>query len=147
MSINSISKNIGLDNKTIKNYLLILYETGLIELLNKNRAGSNLLKNTEKMYLDNQDLYSAIIEEIGYEAETGTIREIFFLKMLKNSGHKVYHNESGDFSIDSRIFEIGGKHKDKKQIKDTLETSYLVKDEILYGNKKEIPLYLFGFLY
>ena len=147
LNINSISKNIGLDNKTIQNYLMILYETGLIELLNKNKAGSNLLKNTEKMYLDNQDLYSAIIEEIGYEAQIGIIREIFFIKMLKNSGYKIYYNEVGDFAVDNHIFEIGGKQKDKKQIKDAIEKSYLVKDDILYGNKKEIPLYLFGFLY
>ena len=38
-----------------------------------------LLKNTEKMYLDNPDLYSAIIEEIGYKSQIGTIREIFFI--------------------------------------------------------------------
>jgi len=147
LNINSISKNIGMDNKTIQNYLMILYETGLIELLKRNKAGSNLLKNTEKMYLDNQDLYSAIIEEIGYEAQMGTIREIFFIKMLKNSGYKIYYNEVGDFLVDNKIFEIGGKKKDKKQIKKELYKSYLVKDDILYGNKKEIPLYLFGFLY
>ena len=67
--------------------------------------------------------------------------------MLKNSGYKIYYNEVGDFAVDNNIFEIGGKQKDKKQIKDTIEKSYLVKDDILYGNKKEIPLYLFGFLY
>lgn len=147
LNINSISKNIGLDNKTIQNYLMILYETGMIELLTKNKSGSQLLKNTEKMYLDNQDLYTAIVEEIGYEAQLGTIREIFFIKMVKNSHNKIYYNEVGDFSVDNKIFEIGGKKKDKKQIKTELEKSYLVKDDILYGNKNEIPLYLFGFLY
>ena len=45
---NSISKNIGLDNKTIQNYLNILNETGLIELLAENKSGSNLLRHTEK---------------------------------------------------------------------------------------------------
>ncbi len=147
LNINSISKNIGLDNKTIQNYLLILYETGMIELLYKNKAGSSLLKNIEKMYLDNQDLYTAIVEEIGYEAQMGTIRAIFFIKMVKNSNNKIYYNEVGDFSVGNRIFEIGGKKKDRKQIKTELENSYLVKDDILYGNKNEIPLYLFGFLY
>ncbi|WP_319562980.1 AAA family ATPase [Marispirochaeta sp.] len=147
LNINSISKNIGLDNKTIQNYLMILYETGMIELLNKNKSGSSLLKNTEKMYLDNQDLYTAIIEEIGYAAQIGTIREIFFIKMVKNSNNKIYYNEVGDFSVNNKIFEIGGKNKDKKQIKGKLDNAFLVKDDILYGSKKEIPLYLFGFLY
>lgn len=147
LNINSISKNIGLDNKTIQNYLNILKETGMIELLGENRAGSNLLKQTEKIYLDNQDLYNAIIEEIGYESKIGTIREIFFIKMIKNSGHKIYYNKTGDFEVERTIYEIGGKNKNLKQIKEKLGNAYLVKDDILVGSRYEIPLYLFGFLY
>jgi len=144
---NSIAKNIGLDNKTIQSYLNILKETGLIELISKNKSGSNILRQTEKMYLDNPDLYQSIIEEIGYESKIGTIREIFFIKMLKNSGNKIYYSETGDFEVNNTIFEIGGKSKSKKQIKNNLDNAYLVKDDILYGNRLEIPLYLFGFLY
>jgi len=147
LNINSISKHIGLDNKTIQNYLGILNETGLVELLSENKSGSSLLKHTQKIYLDNPDLYSAISEEIGYDAQAGTMREIFFLKMIKNSGNHIFYSRIGDFQIDNTLFEIGGKNKTKKQIKNNLDTSYLVKDDILYGNKLEIPLYLFGFLY
>jgi len=137
----------ALDNKTVRNYLNILQETGLIELISKNKSGSNLLKQTEKIYLDNPDLYASIIEEIGYESKIGTIREIFFIKMLKNSGNKVFYNKTGDFKVNNTIFEIGGKNKTLKQIKNDLDNAYLVKDNILYGSKHEIPLYLFGFLY
>ena len=144
---NSIAKNIGLDNKTIQNYLNILKETGLIELISENKSGSSILRQTEKMYLDNPDLYKSIIEEIGYESKIGTIREIFFIKMLKNSGNKIYYSETGDFEVNNTIFEIGGKSKSKKQIKNNPDNAYLVKDDILYGNRFEIPLYLFGFLY
>jgi predicted AAA+ superfamily ATPase len=144
---NSIAKNIGLDNKTIQNYLNILKETGLVELISENKSESSILKQTEKMYLDNPDLYKSIIEEIGYESKIGTIREIFFIKMLKNSGNNIYYNKTGDFEINNTIFEIGGKNKTKKQIKNNLHNVYLVKDDILYGNRHEIPLYLFGFLY
>lgn len=147
LSRNSISKNIGLDNKTVRNYLNILQETGLIELISENKSGSNLLKQTEKIYLDNPDLYASIIEEIGYESKTGTIREIFFIKMLKNSGNKVFYNKTGDFKVNNTVFEIGGKDKTLKQIRNDLGNAYLVKDNILYGSKYEIPLYLFGFLY
>jgi len=99
------------------------------------------------MYLDNPDLYSAIIEEIGYNTQLGTIREIFFIKMIINSGNHIFYSKIGDFEINNTLFEIGGKNKTKKQIKNKLEKSYLVKDDILYGNQLEIPLYLFGFLY
>jgi len=144
---NSIAKNIGLDNKTVQYYLNILYETGLIELISENKSGSNLLKHTEKMYLDNPDLYTSITSEIGYESKIGTIREIFFIKMIKNSGSKIFYSKTADFEVNNNLFEIGGKNKTLKQIKNNLSNAYLVKDNILYGSKYEIPLYLFGFLY
>ncbi len=144
---NSIARNIGMDNKTVQYYLNILHESGLIELVMENRSGSNILKRTEKMYLDNPDLYTSITEEIGYESKTGTIREIFFIKMIKNSGSKIYYSKTGDFEVNNTIFEIGGKNKKLKQIQNNLDNAYLVKDNILYGSKYEIPLYLFGFLY
>ena len=144
---NSISKHIGLDNKTVENYLNILQETGLVCLVKENKAGSSLLKGTEKIYLDNFNIYKAIIEEIGYEYSKGTVREIFFIKMLQNSGEKVFYSKIGDFRVQDYNFEIGGKSKKKKQIKDNLQNSYLVKDDILYSTRNVIPLYLFGFLY
>ena len=144
---NNISKNIGLDNKTVQNYLNILQETGLIQLIMKNKAGSNILKKTEKIFLDNADLYTSTSEEIGFETPIGTLREIFFIKMILNSGNKIHFSEVGDFTVNNINVEIGGKSKNLKQIKDHLDNSFLVKDNILTGSKYEIPLYLFGFLY
>ena len=136
-----------MDNKTIQNYIDILHKTGLVELVKENRSGSSLLKGVEKIYLDNPDLYSAIIQEIGFESKTGTIREIFFIKMVKNAGKNIYYSRIGDFEVDSRIFEIGGKSKKMKQIEKSVKEAFLVKDNILFGSKHEIPLYHFGFLY
>jgi len=44
------------------------------------------------------------------------------------------------------IFEIGGKNKNFKQIKD-VKNSYLVIDTDYTTQKNKIPLWLFGFLY
>ncbi len=144
---NTIARNIGMDNKTIYNYLNILNETGLIELISENKSGGNLLKKTEKMFLDNPDLYLSITEELGLDSKLGTIREIFFIKMIKNSGKKIFYSKIGDFEVEGNIFEVGGKSKSRKQIKKAGECGYLVKDNILHGSRREIPLYLFGFLY
>lgn len=144
---NNIAKNIGLDNKTIHKYLEILHETGLIQLIIKDKSGSNLLKKTEKIFMDNTDLYIATSNEIGFETPVGTLREIFFIKMILNSGLKVHYSEIGDYTVNGINFEIGGKNKGLKQIKNNLENSYLVKDDIVVGSKYEIPLYVFGFLY
>ena len=102
---------------------------------------------TEKIYLDNPNLYKAIVDEIGHDYKKGTVRELFFITMIENSGRKLFYSKIGDFTVNGLNFEIGGKGKSKKQIKDNLATSYLVKDDILYGGKQEIPPFLFGFLY
>ncbi len=147
LSRNSIAKNIGLDNKTIQNYLNILYETGLIELIQSKQSGSHLLRPTEKIFLDNPDMYQVIIEEIGDSSHIGTLREIFFIKIIRNAGKKIFYSQTGDFMVDDIVFEIGGKCRTRKQIRDESKKAFLVKDDIVYGGKGEIPLYLFGFLY
>ncbi len=144
---NNIAKHLGLDHKTIQHYLQILHQTGLAELVTSQQSGSRLLKTTEKIYLDNPNIYQAITTEIGHDYQVGTVRELFFIKMLKNSGHGVHYSKTGDFIVDEAIFEIGGKSKTRKQIKQATRDAYLVKDDILYGGKKEIPLHLLGFLY
>ena len=53
----------------------------------------------------------------------------------------------GDFLVDEKyIFEIGGKNKSFKQIKD-MDNSFVVADDIEIGFGNKIPLWLFGFLY
>jgi len=147
LSRNNISKHIGLDNKTVQHYLNILQDTGLAELVKDKRAGSQLLKASEKIYLANPNLYQTISTEIGHESKVGTVRELFFINMLKNSGHQVCYSKVGDFEVNNTIYEIGGKGKTKKQIRGAEQQAFLVKDDILYGGKQEIPLHLFGFLY
>lgn len=144
---NNIAKHTGLDHKTVQHYLQILQETGLVELVSSKQSGSQILKTTEKIYLDNPNIYQSISAEIGFDYQIGTVRELFFIKMLKNAGYKVHYSKTGDFTVDDMIFEIGGKGKTRKQLKQISKDAYLVKDDILYGGKNEIPLHLFGLLY
>jgi hypothetical protein len=85
----------------------------------------------------------------------GNIRETFFVNMIKNhynSFNKIYDNsiftsKEGDFLVEEKyIFEIGGKNKSFKQIKD-IENSFVVADDIEIGFGAKIPLWLFGFWY
>jgi uncharacterized protein len=147
LNYNNIAKTIGLDNKTIHTYINILNETGLVELVRSNKTGSNLLKQKEKIYLNNIDVYGAITKEIGIQPQIGSIREIFFIKMIKNANYKIFYSDIGDFEVNGSYFEIGGKNKSINQIKNYLDKSFLVKDDIMFGSKYEIPLYLFGFIY
>ncbi len=147
LNINNIAKSIGLDNRTVQHYLSIMDEIQLLTLVPKNQAGNQLLKKTEKIYLNNADLYQSVSEAIGFDCVLGTQREIFFINMLNNIGLDVHYSKIGDFTVNDYCFEIGGKHKTTKQIRERIDTAYVVKDDILYGSRHEISLYLLGFLY
>ncbi|NPA11857.1 MAG: hypothetical protein GXO62_06410, partial [Epsilonproteobacteria bacterium] len=72
------------------------------------------------------------------------IRESFFISQLYE--HKIRYSKQGDYIIDDKYtFEIGGKNKTKKQIKD-IKNAFVVKGDIEVGFDN-IPLWLFGFLY
>ena len=94
------------------------------------------------MYLENTNLAYALKSM----ADIDSVRETFFLNQLLNSGHQASLPRHGDFLVNDITFEIGGKNKTHKQIKD-LENSFLVKDDIEHGFGSTIPLWLFGFLY
>ena len=87
--------------------------------------------------------------------DIGSARESFFVNQIKNYfGSKtqfldttIYIANKGDFLVNETYhFEIGGKNKSFKQIKD-IPQSYIVADEIEIGHGNKIPLWLFGFLY
>ena len=66
---------------------------------------------------------------------------------MLNQEHVVTIPPKGDFFVDDKfLFEIGGKSKTFKQIKD-IPDSYLAVDDIEHGINNKIPLWLFGFLY
>ncbi len=97
----------------------------------------------EKIFLSNSNLLYALQPEM---VNVGTIRETFFQNQLSVL-HKVELPKKGDFIIDNKYtFEVGGKDKTQKQILG-LENAYIVSDNIEYGFKNKIPLWLFGFLY
>ena len=51
-----------------------------------------------------------------------------------------------DFEIDGITFEVGGKNKKGKQIKDA-KVGYLVKDDMEFAAGNSIPIWMFGFIY
>lgn len=61
--------------------------------------------------------------------------------------HQLSLPKKGDVLVDHKyVFEIGGKTKTKKQIA-KLDHAFVVKDDIEVGFQKNIPLWLFGFIY
>ena len=77
------------------------------------------MQKPEKIYLENTNLAYTLATN---NTEIGNIRETFFLNQLSYN-HKVEFPNTGDFLVDQKIlFEIGGKSKTGKQVKETNNT-------------------------
>ncbi|MEA1953723.1 MAG: AAA family ATPase [Campylobacterota bacterium] len=129
------------DARTLKDYFIKLEDAGVLKLLMKaSSKGVAKLEKPEKIYLDNSNLLQIV------DANIGTVRETFFLNILSTT-YEVTYPSKGDFLVDNRyLFEIGGKNKSFKQIKD-IDNSFIVADELEVGYGNKIPLWLFGFIY
>lgn len=142
LNITKVAANIEVSRNTLYAYLHHLDRGGLLNIIGSSKKGLSKLSKPEKLYLNNTNIFYTFSSE----SKIGTIRETFFVSMLKHL-HNIEISAKGDFLIDSKYtFEIGGVNKSFEQIKD-LENSYLVIDTDSSQNPKKIPLWLFGFLY
>lgn len=127
VNINRLANSLKKDHTTIAEYVQILKDTGLLRFLLKNKQGHALVRNAEKIYLDNSNLLYVLNTEVGKEPLIGVVRELFVINNLQNAGYPVFYSATGDIECVGEVLEIG-------------------KDDILIGGPKTIPLYLFGFL-
>ena len=141
-NMNAVSERTGISLNTMKNYLKLLNDAQLLNLLYAEDKGINSLGKPEKIFLNNTNL----MYNIGINADKGNTRETFFYNQLQYK-HAVFASTTVDFKVEGAYeFEIGGKNKKKKQIKQ-LQNAFVVKDDIEIGSDLNIPLWLFGFLY
>lgn len=123
-------------------YIEFLNDGQMLLLVDEYVQGIKKINKPAKIYLNNTNLLYTYCEK----SEIGTIRETFFANQVfvKN---RLNIAKQGDFLVDKKyLFEVGGKTKTFKQIKD-IEESYVVADDIEIGINNKIPLWLFGFLY
>ncbi len=142
-NVSNLSAKMGINRATLMNYLHYLAEVGLTINLYKEAKGNSKLQKPSKIYLENTNLMYVLSPS---KANAGNVRETFFANQLGNK-HLLSYHETADFFVDETYsFEIGGKDKSEKQIKN-LKHAYIVSDDIEYGFQNKIPLWLFGFLY
>jgi predicted AAA+ superfamily ATPase len=142
INISKLCGAVELNQRTLYKYLGILQSAGLIRILGAKSNGVSIISKPEKLYLDNTNLFSIFCET----PKIGTIRETFFASSVSYQ-HSINYPKSGDFILDEKYtFEIGGKDKSFKQLKD-VDNGYVVADDIEIGIDNKIPLWLFGFVY
>ncbi|AFU68514.1 ATP-binding protein, P-loop_NTPAse superfamily [Psychroflexus torquis ATCC 700755] len=141
-NMSKIAEMLKISRNNIADYLLYMEEAGMVAQLRGPTKGIRALGKVDKVYLDNTNLVYNLAEE---HQNTGNVRETFFLNQLRVN-HQVSSSVLGDFKVDTMDFEIGGKNKDLKQIKNA-EKGFLVKDDIERGFLNTIPLWHFGLMY
>lgn len=147
LNIHNLSQNLKVDHKTVQHYLEILVSVGLVRELLPYQGGGSGLRKPSKFFLNNTTLMHTMQQYLGEPALKGTERELFFIQSLQNAGISLFCSSIADYQTKEALFEIGGKNKNKKQLKKSSLPSYLVKDDILYCLKNELPLFQCGFLY
>ena len=141
-NMSKIAEMLKISRNNIADYLLYMEEAGMIAQLRAPTKGIRALGKVDKVYLDNTNLVYNLAEE---HQNIGNVRETFFLNQLRVN-HQIFSSGLGDFKMDTMDFEIGGKNKNLKQIKNA-KKGFLVKDDIERGFLNTIPLWHFGLMY
>jgi len=142
LNIQELSNKIGIDRDTLYLYFEYLHRGKIFNVIRAKSKGDNIFSKPDKVYLNNPNLNYSYCSQ----ATIGMIRETTFTTFLKPH-HELSIPKKGDFLVDEKyLFEVGGKNKSFKQIKD-VPNSFVVADNIEIGFWNKIPLWLFGFLY
>ncbi|WP_080903076.1 ATP-binding protein [Parabacteroides sp. Marseille-P3160] len=141
-NFSKIAEILSASRNNISDYCLYIEEAGMIGQLRNSTGGIRGLGKVDKIYLDNTNLIYNLADDT---SNTGNIRETFFFNQMRVK-QAVFASPVSDFLIDDLTFEVGGKNKGQKQIKD-IEKGYIVKDDIENGYMNTIPLWHLGLTY
>ncbi len=142
-NITKLSERIGITRKSLLAYLYALEESHLTIQLHKKASGISKLQKPDQIFLENTNIMYALA---GENIQKGSVRETFFANQLKTL-HQLQYLGKGDFLVNGTYtFELGGKSKGQKQLLG-MQDAFIAADDIEYGYKNKIPLWLFGFLY
>ena len=139
VNIASLCREFGITEPTLYTYMDILDKTDIFKSMRK--YSTKISKKPQKLLFSNPNILYSYSKKFDIEVDVGTIRETYFASCFKN----IYYSDIGDFKVGDTIYEVGGRNKDFKQIKN-IPNSYLVLDVDYTVNSKKIPLWLFGFI-
>ena len=137
-----IGRDLDMNRNAVADLMVCLDKADLINILRDDTEGYKLLGKVNKIYLNNPNSAYVLSDE---EPNVGNIRETIFFGWLRAT-HKITASSAADFKVGKYTFEVGGRKKGQRQIKD-IDNAFVVKDDIEYGHLNEIPLWAFGLLY
>ena len=150
-NIKDLAESTNISRPKLYEYLNELENAKIINSIRSQEKGYSLMSKPEKLFMQNTNISHALTSKV----DSGSAREAFFVNQIKNYyasqnlfiNEAIYASKKGDFLVNTTYtFEVGGKNKGFKQIKE-MENSYVASDDIEFGFGNKIPLWLFGFLY
>lgn len=141
-NFSKLGRDLDMHRNSVGDLMVWLDRAELIHLLRDDTRGISALGKVDKVYLANPNIAYALSDT---EPDIGNIRETIFLALLRVT-HPVTSSDAADFRTGKYTFEVGGRNKKQRQIQG-IEHAYVVKDDIEYGYRNEIPLWAFGLLY
>lgn len=139
VNLAALSREFGISEPTLYSYMDILDKTEIFKPMKK--FSVKLSKKPQKLLFANTNILYSYSHKFNIEVDMGTARETFFTSCFD----AIFYSDIGDFKVGDSIFEVGGKNKTFRQIKD-IKNSFLVIDTDFSATAKKIPLWLFGFL-
>lgn len=137
-----LSRELEISRNQLPDYISYIESSGIFNSLKEKGSSDAILHKIEKLYLNNSNIAYAIS---GSNPDKGNIRETMFLAWMREN-HNVTSSKISDFEIDGVTFEVGGKNKTGRQVKEA-DVAFLVKDDIEYAFGNSIPIWMFGFVY
>ncbi len=142
-NVSQLSTEIEISRATVMHYIKYMKDARLLNWLYPTDDG--FPKKPAKLYLQNTNQMFAIWGETNVSRKA--LCDTFFANnTIRDRYRRVYSGTRGkDFVIDNRYrFNIVARDDNRRN---TGTDSYFVIDMIDVGNKRNIPLWLFGFLY
>lgn len=137
-----LARDLNINRNMVADLMVYLEKAQLINILRDDTHGISALGKVDKIYLNNTNLAYALSDTT---PDVGNVRETVFLSLLAPA-QTITSSSVADFRIGGLTFEVGGRNKTQKQIRD-IGNAYLVKDDIEYGHRNTIPLWAFGLTY
>ena len=142
-NISNLASAIGVSWQSVIHYLHHLHEAEMIRLVYHEGKDISSLSKPEMVYLHHPNLFYVFTDKV---QNRGSLRESFFVNQL-SYGYHLEKASRGDFVIDGKYyFEVGGKNKTHHQIAG-IKNGFVAADDVEFGFKHKIPLWMFGFLY
>ena len=140
-NISKLSGKIGVSRATIMNYLFYLREARLLNLLVGENDKVECGKKPSMVYIHNTNLLYAVNDK---PIDELVLAKTFFLNQTSSVANVNHCSSKNDFIVDNNyLFDI----QLKENINKIKGEKYIVSEMIEKGKGKNIPLWLFGFLY